>query len=551
MAIAAHDIILEGFDHPFQLLDFQMELKPNAHGWAKLKLRMTEELDVQRELPYNSKLTIAYKTNAGLTGRLFCGILGRVNMARKDQYYEIAIELTTASVMLDRHTKQTAYQDGAMRYSQVVNRILAETEGAKMILATGSDPLTDGMLIQYNETDWIFIQRLASHLGHAIFPDCITGSPAFYFGTDFGVDKTEIVLRDHTFRFDERFYEQGGFLAGHTKQEFIYYGIETDIDFSPGTRAEIEGIERRILYKHAMLQGDQVKFTYDWGTAYKVRRWDNATLTGSMLAGTVVETVDERVRIALDIDAVDPKLFHSWTPITGNHFYNMPEVQTRVMLYMGSHLERNAFAVENVRENAHARFSDPNNRYFATQAGKELSVLPDSIGLGPREEPPKVQIADASGIRLENASISMQAGGNIAFQGDKISATAPSQVSMVCGGNVFHISGNFNVSGAIGSMQRTSGSAIRIPKSSVVEGVWNPKAIKQAAIASTPIGRIGAQDVVTISENATSMDGQLRLIPPQFVKNLRAVALASVPIGAVPRALKNMRKGEKRWTDYS
>jgi len=513
MAIAAHDITLEGFDRPFQLLDLQMELRPNAHGWAKLSLRLTEKPDLLKELLYDAKLTIGYSTEAGATGTLFCGVLEYVDLKRKNQYYELSIDLKTGSVALDREAKWTAYQDGTMTYSQVINCVLAETEKAKTIIATESNPPTGGMLVQCDETDWAFSKRLASHLGEALFPDWLTGSPAFYFGTKLKNDSAEVTVDDYTIEIDCRFYDQGGFLAGLNKRDFLYYRIETDADYSPGTRAHIQGGLRQVLYKHGALRGDQIEFTYDWGEVYRVKREDNERLTGAMLAGIVLETADERVRVALDIDAVGPAVFHPWTPVTGNLFYCMPEVGTRVMLYCGSRLESGAKAVENVRENGafqcraeddkqilaerevHKRFGNHHNRYFASQDGKELSMLPASIGLGPREAPPKILVADHSGVILDDRTLTLQAGENVAFQGHMIHVTAPSQVSAIRAGDgppsTFNISEDFNVCGTSGSMEGTQKEAFSIPKSTVAETLGNPEAIMQTARASVFLGQVG------------------------------------------------------------
>ena len=507
MAIGAYDITLKGVSYPFTVLDFDMELQPNTHGRARVLLRLNERPDLATELLYGSKLSIDYSTAESAMGTLFCGLLECASVERKDQYYELSITLTTGSMALDLDPKSVAFQDDAMTYSEVIDCTLAETDGAMMIIATEDDPPIDGMLIQCNETDWAFIRRLASHLEEAIFPDWLTGKPAFYFGTKLQTGETNVELTNYTTVLDKRFYEQGGFLAGFSKRDFVYYRIETDMDYAPGTRAQIDGAMRQVMCKRGKLVGGQIRFTYDWGTAYIVRRRDNEDLIGLELSGTVVETVDERVRIALDIDAVAPVIFHPWTPVTGNHFYCMPEVGTRVMLYCGSRLEESAKAMENVRENGmvqlraeeepeereyHRRLLNPDNRFFASQAGKEMSMLPRSIGLGPREAPPKILVTDGIGVRIEDRTLSMKAGEAIAFQGARVQVQAPSHISVVRSGrgaiSTFDICNDFNVSGTIGSLRSSSRAAMRIPKSSVVEELGPIAPFVAACIAAIPLG---------------------------------------------------------------
>jgi len=205
MAISAHDIMIQGFDRPFKLLDFEMELRPNVHGYAKVLLRMNEKPDLHRQLPYGTTLSIGYSTDSGAMNILFCGVVDRLMMERTNQYYELSIELVTGSIILDRYSKHLAYQDDSMSFSALVNRVLAETKGASSIIATKGDRQTGEMLIQHNETDWAFIRRIASHLNEAVFPDWISGRPAQYFGTDIYTGTADITIHDYATEVDRQF----------------------------------------------------------------------------------------------------------------------------------------------------------------------------------------------------------------------------------------------------------------------------------------------------------------------------------------------------------
>jgi len=159
-----------------------------------------------------------------------------------------------------------------------------------------------------------------------------------------------------------------------------------------------------------------------------------------------------------------------------------------------------------------------------------LSMLPDSIGLGPREAMPKIQLEDSFGIRVIDTALSMQAGAAVAFQGKRINAFAPSQVSMFRAGNglmsTFNVSKDFNVCGADGSMEGTSRAAIHIPERRAVEELGNPEEIEKAAIASMPIGGIGERDVFEESEDK----GLSAHIPVLLESQLQAAALSAIPI---------------------
>jgi len=547
MAIAAHEIKLKGFDHSFELLEFDMKMCPNEHGYVNLLIRCKDRPDLSKELRYDATLSVDYSTHDG-DDTLFCGVVRYAKCKRVNLYYEVLITLKTGSVLLDRDTKQVAFQDASMTYSQVVNCTLQDTKQAGVIFSKSADSIVDGMQIQYQETDWVFMKRLASHLGEALIPDWETGRPSVYFGTALNHRWVDIKLTDYAVFVDNRFYEEGGFQAGLRKGDFLYYRIHTDVDYAVGTRANIGGFTHRILRKYGKLEGDQVRFTYDWGRAYLVHRQSNQRLIGAMLGGTVLEARDERVRVALDIDAVDSSLFHVWTPVTGNHFYCMPEVDTRVMLYFGSCLESSAKAVENLRENGN-HMENFNHRFFASQAGKELSLLPNRMGLGARQEQPKIAIEDGSGVAIVDMAIHLQARGSVAIQGGTIRVSAPSQVSMIRSGNgptsTFNVSKDFNVCGTVGSMEGTQRAAISVSRRNTAEGLVNPELMEDIAIASIPLARLDHNPRIKRVSFSRLKDGiiaptLLRPLSPKLNQGLETVGISALP-GNIRNNIQNTK----------
>lgn len=63
----------------------------------------------------------------------------------------------------------------------IASTITADTEHSACILP-GSDMRTGGTLIQYQETDWRFLKRMASQLGLPLVPDTSYYYPRFYLG---------------------------------------------------------------------------------------------------------------------------------------------------------------------------------------------------------------------------------------------------------------------------------------------------------------------------------------------------------------------------------
>lgn len=76
---------------------------------------------------------------------------------------------------------QPGISEKAQTYMGIANTVTADTEHSACILP-GSDMQTGGTLIQYQETDWNFLKRMASQLGLPLVPDISYYYPRFYLG---------------------------------------------------------------------------------------------------------------------------------------------------------------------------------------------------------------------------------------------------------------------------------------------------------------------------------------------------------------------------------
>lgn len=86
----------------------------------------------------------------------------------------MVVEITciSKSVLLDRIPRYRSFQDSALTYSAIAEEI-NKNYGAngEKIISVGEDMKeVPRMTIQYNETDWEYLKRLASYTGQPIIP---------------------------------------------------------------------------------------------------------------------------------------------------------------------------------------------------------------------------------------------------------------------------------------------------------------------------------------------------------------------------------------------
>lgn len=135
MAITAKEIRIDDFEFTYELLDFHFHIPPGDHGQGFLCLRLQEWLNISLVFPYGKRLTVSHINSE--TDILFCGLIQDARLEHKDQYYELFIRLSTASIILDREKKIRSFQNIDMTYMQVLSDMLSETEHAGHIMDGG------------------------------------------------------------------------------------------------------------------------------------------------------------------------------------------------------------------------------------------------------------------------------------------------------------------------------------------------------------------------------------------------------------------------------
>ncbi|EMU55288.1 hypothetical protein [Clostridium butyricum] len=153
-----------------------------------------------------------------------------------------------------------------------------------------------------------------------------------------------------------------------------------------------------------------------------------------------MEVSGEKVKLNLDIDETQNKDKAAWfryAPPTGNLMYSMPIVGTNANLYFSS--ERSEDPVVNgcIRKNGSSceSFSDVNNRYFATESGNNLDMLPGAINFS--RPGLSANFNDGSGINLSSSSSLNISAGYVGIYAGDITIKAKSKLEAKKGESSF------------------------------------------------------------------------------------------------------------------
>ena len=383
-----------------KILDFQTWEVPGEHARGNFRLLLSEN-----ETGINSMDAPIQLLGQGNTaGALFSGYPEKVEIKEERGYRIADIQAVSGTILLDQKKSNRVFQKKVQTYMGIASTVTADTEHSACILP-GSDMRTGGTLIQYQETDWRFLKRMASQLGLPLVPDTSYYYPRFYLGLPEGEKRElgEIISCDLCF--DGRYYAVSGKCLVD-REDFICYDVVTRTSLSLGDRVTYEGRELLVSRKKTELAGGEVIFTYRLaGNSYTWVPWeDNPDYTGMSFVGSIVGTQGEQVEVAFDIDKTAAGgNRYGFAPATGNLMYCMPQKGTKTSLYIGNGDEAQGIATGCIRTNGSTceGTGSPEKKSFRSEHGKGMDLYPQSMGLDGGETG-KITFEDETGTTIES-----------------------------------------------------------------------------------------------------------------------------------------------------
>ena len=253
-----------------KILDFQTWEIPGEHARGSFRLLLAENETGINGM--NTPIQLCRKENAA--GALLSGYPEKVEIKEESGYRVADIQAVSGTILLDQKKCNRVFQKRAQTYMGIANTITADTEHSACILP-GSDMQTGGTLIQYQETDWNFLKRMASQLGLPLVPDISYYYPRFYLGLPEGEKKELGEILSCDMCFDGRYYAVSGKCLVD-REDFICYDVVTRTSLSLGDRVTYEGRELLVSRKKTELAGGEVIFTYRLvGNSYTWVPWEN------------------------------------------------------------------------------------------------------------------------------------------------------------------------------------------------------------------------------------------------------------------------------------
>lgn len=367
---------------------------------------------------------------------IFSGVVYSCNIHRENELFFAVLHLTGVTSVLDLMPRSRSFQDITMTYRQVVEDVLKDTPNASADFSEVANQPIGKPIIQYQETDWVFIKRLASMLGVQLLPTYMSDLPHFSFGVT-AQDTNILKANEYTVALDDWFYELGGSEAGVYKADFICYNVPSVQYFGLGASVSFNEQLLTICEHFGCLADGELLYSYKVGRHdfLSQREIINPKLIGLSLEGNITRTDREIVNIKLDIDAGrDAGAYpFSWTPESGNLMYCMPKLGTRAALYLPSSDTGEAVVVTSPRTNGDncGEMVDPQMRAFTTEHGKKMHLFPETILFsgGAENETLQIKLNQLNCMLMESTrAIQFVAKWNIDITAPVVSLNSPQEI---------------------------------------------------------------------------------------------------------------------------
>ncbi|CAH1222271.1 hypothetical protein PAECIP111893_04838 [Paenibacillus plantiphilus] len=326
----------------------------------------------------------------------FAGGITSIDIQMEDGIPHVQIEAISRTYAMDMKPVSRSYQNKGLTYTEVIGQLSEKyPKGDAQNVATNPGDTIGELIVQYKETDWQFMKRLASRIGTVILPDVVMDAARVYFGVPDLSWRTAIkskryaMIRNCDTYMEIKAHAEGGSADAMRVTDFTSYRVVTEQYCQVGDDVQFKGsmwvvAESVITYQTGMLQYEYL-LVHRQSLRRKARL--NKAIQGVSLEGRVVKRANNMVKVHLDIDDGHDEQGNWWFPYSpegNNIFHCLPDEGARIKVYFPSGKEKKAIAVNAVRggsEEMKAKkvFQKPTTKVFEMPSNAKMELGEDGV----------------------------------------------------------------------------------------------------------------------------------------------------------------------------
>jgi phage baseplate assembly protein gpV len=440
--------------YPLRHIDrMSLDKAPGQHTTLFLTGVLAEETQEEHIQELLEKKTVRALTADRV---IFSGMVERVRIEARAGDYHITLAAVSHSKKLDLSPESHSYQDADLTLADLMSAVVRGYEGAAVMVKTAKGKKAGAFLLQYRETAWAFLKRMASVVRAPLIVEDVLDEPKIYCGLPEKKKIGDLTDFQYAARKETADYRETtqGYRKTAFESDFICYEIVSDQIFEIGNKVLFRG-RTFYVYSARIRVTDGVfenVYLLKSKTGFRTNPVKNEGIAGLSLSGKVVDVERSSVRILLDIDRRRPDSSGHWflyatpyTSVNGGGFYSMPEIGERARLYMPDAEERHAYVTGNIRRTGDSGQDSPDIKYWRTPDGKELRFTPDGVRITCRDGDVYLDLSDRGGIAIQSGkgvTLAAEGGAGIGmFAEGGIVLSANSEIDMFCNGSRINLKG--------------------------------------------------------------------------------------------------------------
>jgi len=364
--------------------EIRIEKKLNEHETLYVRGIISDEEQIAPVTNADDSTTITCE-NDGII--YFKGVLRNVKIASVESVFQLEIFAISNTILLDTIKHNRSFQDNDQTYQSIIESII---EGSMTYNAP--EMTVENIILQYNETDWEFAKRLASHTQDVLIP-ITADEPSFHFGA---TNEGSATLTTNNFLISKDidvFRRMSKEEKSLSAEDVTVVSVVADEFLCElGDKFTFNGMDLRVYgislsYIDAALA---VTYTLVPQKAISAPKHYNKAITGLVLDGTVMEVENDTLKLKLDDDAergveLDTAEEHffkyatDYSMETHTGWYVMPEEGDTVQLFFPKEDEKYAYATSAIRRDDTDKTTDHLVKYLRTSFGKEIKFDKNEI----------------------------------------------------------------------------------------------------------------------------------------------------------------------------
>jgi hypothetical protein len=430
---------------------------------------------------------------------LFTGTINKLSVRAAQNEYTVTVSAVSLTYQLDIKPRSRSFQNQQMTYDDLIQSVLdnyrKDTKPTRYPDVQWTSNLKGQRLekfaLQYNETDWAFLKRMASRLDWGLISGAKKKKPHVHFGLP-EEDAIDGKMEAYNYTVTRKlgfFNEQGE--GGN----LLYHKVRTTemkAFFAPGEKITLKlyvlshpdtssnrytnrysgqpkpagYTEKELdLYVYQSVTSFETDWTHDCVLTDKSgllqKRATNKQIQGVSLRGRVIEVKEDQVKVHFEeIDgtnkpALDKALcFPQATMYTseGNTgWYCMPEIDDYVNIYFPTDDEKDGMVTHSVRmrTNGGDMIADPAVKIFMTKYRKAIIFEKNEIIITGNDNEMLIRLIDESGIEIRsNKDIRVNADRDLILNaGNTVQITAKEAIGLTSKTSLIEMDGETRIRG--------------------------------------------------------------------------------------------------------